>query len=155
MIRLPSLYFLWTVFFFAPIVTAEEDELDQKEQSSFVFFDENKDGKLSRDEFRELMAYGYRDAMSSINIEESNLEFIRRVRVEADLSKLDKDGDGEVSDDEASDALREHLVASGELEEIFKLYDLDGDNFVTWTEFYKPEDYAGNDYNDGHDGDEF
>ena len=137
MTRLSSLYFLWIIFF--SVSSAEDVEMDfyKSEQRAFASVDFNEDGKLTKNEFLELVTAEYIEDRKSFT--ESNLELLQDIGVEATLSEMDEDGDGELSDNEVYHALQDYLNTSGEIDDLFESYDTDGDGLITWMEFYEPE----------------
>ena len=138
MLQLASLAFLSVALFsISNAVTDEELDFYESEQNLFVSADANDDGKLSKDEFRELLVQEY-----MINARESgqdNEELVKNLGDKAYISELDIDGDGEFSDVEAIRVLTQFLDERGELDDTWQFVNTDGDEFITWPEFYNPD----------------
>eukprot|EP00586_Coscinodiscus_wailesii_P005200 CAMPEP_0172480484 /NCGR_PEP_ID=MMETSP1066-20121228/5631_1 /TAXON_ID=671091 /ORGANISM="Coscinodiscus wailesii, Strain CCMP2513" /LENGTH=178 /DNA_ID=CAMNT_0013241827 /DNA_START=59 /DNA_END=595 /DNA_ORIENTATION=- len=114
-----------------------EEDLEAEEHALFVKFDTNGDGMLTRDELRDLMVYEYTtgildDVETPIDAMESILD------IKVDMAVMDKDGDGELSISEVKLAMANHLEEIGELDDILDSYDANGDNLVTFEEYFEP-----------------
>mmetsp|Transcript_49212 Transcript_49212/g.59658 ORF Transcript_49212/g.59658 Transcript_49212/m.59658 type:complete len:149 (+) Transcript_49212:72-518(+) len=137
--RLALLAFLSIAFFsITTAVTDQELEFYESEQELFVSGDINDDGKLSKDEFRALLIREYKENAQANG--EDNEELIKSLGDDADISELDIDGDGVLSDVETIRALTRFLDETGELDETWKFLNTDGNEFITWTEFYSPDE---------------
>mmetsp|Transcript_64487 Transcript_64487/g.76372 ORF Transcript_64487/g.76372 Transcript_64487/m.76372 type:complete len:158 (+) Transcript_64487:54-527(+) len=143
MTRLSSLNFLLIVLSSASNAEADEMGFYESEQTAFASVDVNEDGRLSKDEFRELLTNEYIEDRKSFT--ESNLELLRDIGVETSFEKMDLDGDGILQDDEVFHATQDYLVSSGEVEELFGSYDNNRDNFITWDEFFEPDEVMDDD----------
>ncbi|KAI4388924.1 hypothetical protein MLD38_001212 [Melastoma candidum] len=96
----------------------------------FDQYDKNKDGRISRDELREVLS-----SLGGVSPEAAQRE------VEAAMAEIDKDGDGYIDIDEFTDLILSSQGCHGEnggdeLRDAFDLYDLDGNGVISASELH-------------------
>jgi len=133
MVRYPSFTFFFILLSTITAVAMGEDGFDEdgfeaRERHAFDGVDANKDGKLSRDEARDLLVFEQLDDIDDF------MEIFHDIDIE--LSEVDKDGDGEVSKDEAILAYSKHMEEEGELDDFFEMTDSNEDGEISWEEFF-------------------
>ena len=104
----------------------------QEINAIFNAADVNKDGDVDYEEFIGLMCPSAADIVSKFRSEYKNIEDVR-----AAFKRFDRDGDGALSKDELSAALKSsgQSYSNVEVDAIFSLGDSDGDGEITMAEF--------------------
>jgi len=151
MVRSPSFTLFYILLSTIAVTAMGEDDFEAQERQLFDGADANKDGKLSREEARDLLVFEQLDDIDDY------MDFFHDIDFDIKLSEVDKDGDGEVSKDEAKLAFGKRIEEEGELDELFQTADENEDGEITWEEFF-PEydedmsdtdgDYEDDDYNE-------
>ena len=135
-----SLVVLFLLAFLPGCQTMESENTPAMDQPTFAIADQNEDGKLSKTELAE---HKHQEALAEFDLNNDNLisaEEWASAKPSAGendehFNQLDKNGDGNVTKDEAVLFVTEHVSFS----DIFEDLDKNSDDHLHWEEFAEAE----------------